>query len=292
VLIALVPDLAVLRDHTTGVAHRIYSVLSLGWQGNARQWKFQVIAGVLLSALILPVFVSVHSIVSWDFGMAASVKSWHSTIFAPYFVIGAVHSGVSAVVFVMILLRSMFGWQEYIRKEHIDALGRLLIVVATGWFYFLCMEIIFGLYGREADEVAVRTMQFMEYPWNVLMIIFAGITYFLPVALWLPRSFRRNLWIMSLACISVNVGMWLERYLIIVPGLARKQVFTFTWQTYMPSITELLLILSTFGLVSLLLLLFSRVFPLVPLYDIKEGEFLRAKVQVGRSTVPATIRED
>ncbi len=292
VLIALVPDIAVLRDHTTGVAHRIYSLLSLGWQGNARQWKFQVVAGVLLSALILPVFVSVHSIVSWDFGMSVTVKAWHSTTFAPYFVIGAVHSGVSAVVFVMIILRQIYGWQDYIRKEHIDALGRLLIVVATAWFYFLCMEIIFGMYGREADEVAMREMQFLQYPWNVLMIIFAGITYFLPVTLWLPRSFRRNLWIMSLACISVNVGMWLERYLIIVPGLARKQVFTFTWQTYMPSWVEFTLVISTFGLVSLLLLLFSRVFPLIPLYDIKEGEFLRTSVQVGRRTVPATFRED
>ncbi len=109
---------------------------------------------------------------------------------------------------------------------------------------------------------------------------------------WLPRSFRRYLWILSFACISVNVGMWLERYLIIVPGLARKQVFTFTWQTYMPSWVELTLVLSTFGLVSLLLLLFSRVFPLIPLYDIKEGEFLRTSVQVGRRAVPATFRED
>mgnify|MGYP001366939441 FL=1 len=84
VVLALVPDFAVLRDRTTGIPHQIYSLLSLGWQGNPRQWKLQIIAGVLLSALILPVFVSVHSIVSWDFGMAVAVKSWHSTIFAPY----------------------------------------------------------------------------------------------------------------------------------------------------------------------------------------------------------------
>ena len=149
VLIALVPDFAVLRDSTTGWPKRIYTVLAMGWEGNPRQWKLQIIAGVLLSALILPVFVSVHSIVSWDFGMAVAIKSWHSTVFAPYFVVGAVHSGVSAVVFAMILLRWAYGWQDYIRHEHIDALGRLLIVVATGWFYFLVMEIIFGIYGLE-----------------------------------------------------------------------------------------------------------------------------------------------
>ena len=112
--------------------------------------------------------------------MAVSVKSWHSTIFAPYFVVGAVHSGVAAVVFVMILLRWAYGWQDYIRKEHIDALGRLLIVVATAWFYFFTMEVIFGMYGREADEIAVRDLQFTKSPWNLWMMAFVGLTYFLP----------------------------------------------------------------------------------------------------------------
>ena len=292
VLIALVPDFAVLRDHTTGISHRIYSLLAMGWEGNARQWKLQIIAGILLSALILPVFVSVHSIVSWDFGMAMAVKTWHSTIFAPYFVVGAVHSGVSAVAFVMILLRWMYSWQDYIRHEHIDALGRLLIVVATGWFYFFVMEVVFGIYGREADEVAVRGLQFAQWPFNVWSYVFVGTTYFLPVAIWLFRSGRRNLWIMSTACISVNIGMWLERYLIIVPGLVNKQVFTFTWAGYVPSPAECLIVGATFALVSMFMLLFSRVMPLVPLYDIKEGEILRTEVQVGRRVVPATFRED
>ncbi|HZA24285.1 MAG TPA: NrfD/PsrC family molybdoenzyme membrane anchor subunit [Dehalococcoidia bacterium] len=292
VLVALIPDFAVLRDHTTGIAHRVYSLLAMGWEGNPRQWKLQIIAGVLLSALILPVFVSVHSIVSWDFGMAVAVKSWHSTIFAPYFVVGAVHSGVSAVAFVMILLRYIYGWQDYIRHEHIDALGRLLIVVATGWFYFFVMEVIFGIYGREADEIAVRSYQFNEWPINLWTYIFVGTTYFLPVAIWLSRSARRNLWLMSIACISVNIGMWLERFLIIVPGLAKRQVFTFTWNSYTPSVAEAIIIGATFAFVAMLMLLFSRVFPLVPLYDVKEGEFLRTQVQVGRRTVPATFRED
>ena len=292
VMVALIPDFAVLRDRTTGMSHQIYSVLAMGWRGNARQWKFQIIAGVLLSALILPVFVSVHSIVSWDFGMAVAVKTWHSTIFAPYFVVGAVHSGVSAVAFVMIILRYIYGWQDYIRHEHIDALGRLLMVVATAWFYFFVMEIVFGFYGREADEIAVRDLQFTQYPYNVWMIIFAGVTYFLPMALWLNRATRRNLWLMSTACISVNIGMWLERYLIIVPGLANKGVFTFTWASYTPSLVEVTIITGTFGMVAMLMLLFSRALPLIPLYDIKEGEVLKTEVQIGRRTVPATFRED
>ena len=292
VMVALIPDFAVLRDRTTGLSNRIYGMLAMGWQGNPRQWKLQIIAGVLLSALILPVFVSVHSIVSWDFGMAVSVKSWHSTIFAPYFVVGAVHSGVSAVAFVLIILRFAYGWQNYIRHEHIDALARLLVVVATGWFYFFVMEVIFGFYGREADEIAVRNFQFMISPWNIWMFIFVGLTYFLPVSIWLSRSARRNLWIMSIACISVNIGMWLERFLIIVPGLARKQLLTFDWYTYRPSTVEWMIIGGTFALVSMLMLMIARVVPLIPLYDVKEGEILRTEIRIGRVTVPATFRED
>ena len=292
VLIALLPDFAVLRDRTTGISSRIYGMLAMGWRGNPRQWKLQIIAGVLLSALILPVFVSVHSIVSWDFGMAVSVKSWHSTIFAPYFVVGAVHSGVSAVALVMIILRYIYGWQNYIRHEHIDALGRLLVVVATGWFYFFVMEVVFGFYGREADEISVRDMQFMQDPWNLWMIFFVGLTYFLPVSIWLSRTLRRNLWIMSIACIAVNIGMWLERFLIIVPGLAQRSVFTFNWYTYKPSSVEWIIVGSTFALVSLLMLLIARVVPLIPLYDIKEAEILRTEIKIGRVTVPAVVRED
>ena len=292
VMVALIPDMAVLRDRTTGIRHQAYALMAMGWQGTPRQWKLQIIAGILLSALILPVFVSVHSIVSWDFGMAVSVKSWHSTIFAPYFVVGAVHSGVSAVVFVMILLRWIYGWENYIRHEHIDALGRLLIVVATGWFYFFVMEVIFGFYGREADEIAVRNFQFTQPPWNLWFIFFTGLTYFLPVSLWLFKWTRRNLWIMSIACISVNIGMWLERFLIIVPGLAQKQMFTFDWYTYAPSAVEITIIGGTFAMVTLLMLLFSKVLPLIPLYDIKEGDILKTEIKIGRATVPATFRED
>jgi molybdopterin-containing oxidoreductase family membrane subunit len=125
------------------------------------------------------------------------------------------------------------------------------------------------------------------------MMVFVFTTYFLPVALWLPRMFRRNLWIMSTACISVNIGMWLERFIIIVPGIQNKQVFTFSWyNVYAPSVVEWVIIGGTFALVSLLLLLIARVAPLIPLYDIKEAEILRTEVKIGRATVPAVYRED
>ena len=292
VYVALLPDLAVLRDQSTGTMRKIYSVVCLGWRGNPRQWKLQIIAGILLSALILPVFVSVHSIVSFDFSMVVSVKSWHSTIFPPYFVIGAVHSGVAAVVIVLVVMRWMFGWQDYIRPEHFDALGRLLIVVATAWFFFFVMEFLFGLYSLEADEIGVKHFLTDQAPWSWWFMTFVGTTYFIPVSMWLFRGVRRNPWLMVIACVSVNIGMWLERFLIIVPGLAQKQTFSFVWYTYAPSAVEVVIIFGTFCMVSLLMLLFAKVLPLIPLYDVKEGEILKTEIQIGRRTVPAVIRED
>ena len=292
VYVALLPDLAVVRDRSTGIRRPIYSLLALGWRGNSRQWKLQLLAGILLSALILPVFVSVHSIVSWDFGVAVSVTTWHSTIFAPYFVIGAVHSGVAAVVIVMILMRWGFGWQEYIRREHFDALGRLLIVVGTAWFFFFSLEFIFGMYAQETDELAVKTMITEEYPWFHLFLVFIATTYFIPVSMWLFRGVRRNPWLMLGTCVFVNIGMWLERLLIIVPGLARKQGLSFSWSDYAPSAVEITIIGGTFAMVCMLMLLFAKAFPLIPLYDIKEGEILREQIQIGRRTVPAVIHEE
>jgi len=292
VYIALVPDIAVLRDRTTGWRHVLYSVLSLGWRGSVRQWKLQLIAGILLSAIILPIFVSVHSIVSWDFGSAMSVEGWHSTVFAPYFVIGAVHSGVSAVVTVMIILRWMFKWENYIRMEHIDALAKLLIVVATGWFFFFALEFIFGLYSLEGPEIALREMQVFQMPWKALFITFLLTSYVIPVSMWLVPKVRRNIPLMIFTTILVNIGMWIERFIIIVPGLARKQNFTFTWGGYTPSLVEITIVTATFALVTMLVLLFAKVFPLIPLGDAKEGMILHDEIKIGKVMVPAVMREE
>ena len=288
---ALLPDIAVARDRSKGVIKKFYAALSLGWRGTARQWKLQAIAGILLSALILPVFVSVHSIVSWDFGVAASVKGWHSTIFAPYFVIGAVHSGVAAVVTAMILLRHLFNWKTYIRPEHMDALGKLLIVVATTWFFFFALEFIFGLYGREGDEIALKDLLIFQMPWNALFFTFLFTAYFFPVSLWLFKRVRLSMPLMLITTISVNIGMWLERFLIITPGLATKQEFSFVWNTYAPSPVEITIVVGTFALVGLGVLMFAKLFPLIPLYDIKEHEVLKGEIQVGKKKVPAVFRE-
>src|SRR5919202_1218657 len=137
VFVDVIPDLAALRDRSTGWRHRVYGVLALGFHGTGRQWRLQLVAGILLSALILPVFVSVHSIVAWDFAMAI-LPGWHTTILAPYFVIGAVHSGVAGVVMTMIVLRRVLHLERYITLQHLDTVGRHQLVVWLGYlFYYL-----------------------------------------------------------------------------------------------------------------------------------------------------------
>ncbi len=291
VFIALIPDLAAARDRSTGWRYYLYRVAALGFHGTKRQWQLQTIAGILLSALILPVFVSVHSIVSWDFAMAI-LPGWHSTVFPPYFVIGAVHSGVSAVLTLMAILRWIFHLEDYITPDHFDALGRLLIVVSTTWLYFFLMDMYFGIFGREPQELAVWDLRIFTFPYTVLFPIILIAGYVIPVALWLFRSFRRNIAAMFWSSILVNIGMWTERWVIVVPPMSHKQEFNFTWvTTYQTQFIEWVLVAGSFALVSLGVLLFAKIFPIIPLFDIKEGQVLKQEVQIGRVRVPAVIRE-
>jgi molybdopterin-containing oxidoreductase family membrane subunit len=291
VFVALLPDLAILRDRTHGPVRAFYSVLCLGWRGTPRQWKLQAVAGILLSALVLPVFVSVHSIVSWDFAVQIGTEGWHSTIFAPYFIIGAIHSGVAAVVTVMVVMVWLWKWDRYLTPDHFDAIGRLLIVVGTTWFFFFFLEWVFALYTLEKPEVVLRELQVFQWPYSMLFLIFLFTAYLIPVPMWMFKSVRRSALWMLITTILVNIGMWLERFIIIIPGLLRRQPMTFDWGSYHPSIVEILIVAETFAFVALGMLLFSKFFPLIPLFDIKEGMINRRTFKIGRRTIPATVRE-
>jgi Ni/Fe-hydrogenase subunit HybB-like protein len=291
VFIALIPDMAVIRDRATGLTRKLYAVLSMGWRGTPRQWKLQAVAGILLSALVLPVFVSVHSIVSWDFAVQIGPEAWHSTIFAPYFIIGAIHSGVSAVATLMVIMVWVWGWDKYLKPDHLDAIGRLLIIVATTWFFFFFLEWVFALYTLEDAELAVRDLQVFQWPWSGLFILFLVTAYLIPVPMWLFKSIRRSYFWMFFTTILVNIGMWLERFLIIVPGTMRRSEFIFNWGSYHPSIIEILMVIMTFAWVVLGMLVFTKLFPLIPIFDVKEGMVGRDEIRIGRRIVPASIRE-
>jgi molybdopterin-containing oxidoreductase family membrane subunit len=291
VFVALIPDLAIVRDRTDGLTRKFYAMMAMGWRGTPRQWKLQAVAGILLSALVLPVFVSVHSIVSWDFAVQIAPEAWHSTIFAPYFIIGAIHSGVSAVATLMVIMVWVWGWGKYLKPDHLDAIGRLLIVVATTWFFFFFLEWVFALYTLEDPELAVRELQVFQWPWSGLFVVFLFTAYLIPVPMWMFRSVRRSYFWMFVTTILVNIGMWLERFLIIVPGTMRRGDFIFDWGSYHPSIIEILMVIMTFAWVALGMLVFTKLFPLIPLFDVKEGMVFRDEIRIGRRVVPASIRE-
>ena len=290
VFTALVPDFAIIRDHASGWRRKIYGWLALGWRGTPRQWQLQGIFGILMSALILPVFVSVHSIVSWDFAVSV-VPAWHVTVYAPYFVIGAVHSGVSMVLTLMALMRWIFRLENYIWEDHFDAVGRLLIVIATAWLFFFFLDFTFSFFTREEQELAVMERRLFQWPFNAITIIMVLTSYVIPIPLWLNRRVRRNIALMFWTSILVNIGMWLERFFLIIPAIERKQQLTFLWSNYVPSLVESTIVLASFGMVAMLLVLFAKFFPLVPAWEQKEGQVFRESIQIGEARVEAVIRE-
>ena len=287
---ALVPDFAIIRDHAGGWRKRVYGWLALGWRGTPRQWKLQGVFGILMSALILPVFVSVHSIVSWDFAVSV-VPAWHVTVYAPYFVIGAVHSGVSMVLTLMALMRWIFKLENYIWEDHFDAVGRLLVVIATTWLFFFFLDFAFSFYTGEEQELAVMERRLFQWPFNAITIVMVMTSYVIPIPLWLNRRVRRNIALMFWTSILVNIGMWLERFFLIIPAIERKQQLTFLWSNYVPSLIESVIVLSSFGMIAMLLILFAKFFPLVPAWEQKEGQAFRTQVQIGEVRVEAIIRE-
>jgi Ni/Fe-hydrogenase subunit HybB-like protein len=291
VYVDLVPDAAVARDRASGWRKRVYAGLALGFRGTSRQWRIQSATGQLLSALVLAVFVSVHSIVAWDFAMAIQ-PGWHSTALAPYFVVGAVHSGVAAVVTAMVVLRRALRLERYITPQHFDTIGRLQLVVAPAYLFFFLTDFYFSVFSRDPNELRIWELRLFEPPTSVLFYIQVAAALLIPVPFWLFRRFRRNVTVMFWTSLSVNVGMWLERYLIVATPLQLKQPFTFEWiPTYVPSVVETIVTAGSFALLAFGVIVFARLLPIVPLWDVKEGQVLATTLEVGHAEIPAAIRD-
>lgn len=263
----LIPDLALLRDKTRGLRKRVYQALSLGWRGTQQQWRSLEKAVQVMAVIIIPVAVSVHTIVSWDFAMAIQ-PMWHSTIFGPYFVAGAIFSGIAALIVAMAVIRRVFRLEEYLRPIHFNNLGLLLLTMSLIWFYFTFAEYLTTWYGNEPAEMAILNSK-VSGPFSPLFYVMVAVCFLIPVpALAIKRL--RTVTGTVIASMCVLVGMWIERFLIIVPTLSQPR-FTFNWGSYSPTWVEITLTAGTLGSFVFLYAVFTKLFPIIAIWEYKEG---------------------
>ena len=267
-ILPMIPDFALVRDRTTGTRHRIYGLLALGWQGTPKQWHRLESAMSIMAIAIIPVAVSVHTIVSFDFSMAP-VPMWHSTMFGPYFVAGAIFSGIAGLIIAMAALRKFLHIEEYLHPVHFQNLGKLLLMMSLLWGYFVFAERLTVWYGNESAEIAVlRATQkgpFAPLYWTMVVVNFV-----IPVTILSIKRLRTITGCVIASC-GVLVGMWLERFLIVVPSLGHKYL-PYSWGTYRPRPVEILITISTFAAMILLYVLFSKFVPIISIWEMKVGE--------------------
>ncbi|HET7274158.1 MAG TPA: NrfD/PsrC family molybdoenzyme membrane anchor subunit [Longimicrobiaceae bacterium] len=265
--IGLIPDIAAARDSTT-VAWRkkVYTVLAMGWRGTNREWKNWTRAYLYLAALATPLVLSVHSVVSWDFAVSI-VPGWHTTIFAPYFVAGAILSGVAMVVSIMVPVTKIFRLEAYFTEMHFDRLGKLLILTSLIVGYAYGMEYFMAWYSGELYERNVfwdrLTGDYWWAGWS--MVTFNAI---IPQLLWFPKI-RKNMNAFFLVSIIVNIGMWYERFVIIVPSLSHSYE-PWKWVNYHMTWVEAAILVGSFGWFFMWFLLFLRFLPGLSVAEIKE----------------------
>lgn len=286
--LALIPDLAMARDHTGRWRKKLYRVLSLGWRGTEAEWHKLHRALSIFSVAIIPIFLSVHSIVAWDFAVTIQPR-WHSTIFAPYFVVGAVYSGLAALALILVIVRKGMKLQEFLRAEHFDALGKLVMIAGMAWVYFWFAGFIVEWYG---NEPVTRELIREEISGSLAPLFYLQMSAnLIPIALLVFKKVRTTPWLLLLASILVNVGMFTERVLIVIGSLQRN-FMPFNWGDYRPTWVEVSIVVMTFAGFTLLYTLFSRVFPYVPVWEIKEGRLRYTVRRIGRLLVPTAAEID
>jgi Ni/Fe-hydrogenase subunit HybB-like protein len=279
-LLPMVPDFALVRDRSTGWRKRIYGMLALGWQGTTKQWHRLESAMQIMAVAIIPVAVSVHTIVSFDFSMAP-VPMWHSTIFGPYFVAGAIFSGIAALIVAMALLRKFLHLETYLHPVHFENLGKLLLMMSLLWMYFVFAERLTVWYGNDAAEMAVfeatQRGAFAPLYWTMVVCNFV-----IPLSILSFRKLRTLAGCVVASC-SVLVGMWLERFLIIVPSLSYKYL-PYSWGTYRPRPVEIIITVSTFAAMALLYVLFAKLVPVISVWEMKVGLHDERKEKLSSAT--------
>ncbi|HSO26546.1 MAG TPA: NrfD/PsrC family molybdoenzyme membrane anchor subunit, partial [Anaerolineales bacterium] len=280
----LIPDLAMARDRSDGWRRTFYRILALGWRGSETEWHHLRTAIQIFAFAIIPVMFSVHTIVAWDFAISM-VPGWHSTIFGPFFVAGAIFSGVSAVTMVLFLIRNtMINMKYFIREEHFDALGKLVLIFSFTWTYFYFSEYLLEWYG--GDQAGHYVLSYLttgpvSVLWYLMLICNIAIPW---LTLW-NKKVRRTPWMLFAISFLINVGMYIERILI-VPLTINRNRFPFQWGEYFPRI-ELMISVGSLALFLLLYALASRLIPLIPVWEVQEGQIAHSLRRIGRTVVPS-----
>lgn len=283
--IGMIPDLAICRDNARGWRKKLYTVLSLGWVGSDRQWRNFRKTYLLMACFLIPLAVSVHSIVSSDFAMSI-MPGWHVTSFPPYFVAGALYSGCAAIITLFVMLRYYFRFEEYMTVAIMEKTAKLTFAIAMVWTYLNLIEFASTWYGHDiyAKELLIAKAT-GPYAWIFWTMLFCGMI--VPFALAVEK-FRRHMPTMFVVSILLNLSMYFERWMIVAPTLAMSHS-PHQWDIMWPSIVQWAIVFGSFGWFGLLFLVFVKVFPSVSMYEVKEMVFHRrrlvnedAAVQYGR----------
>jgi molybdopterin-containing oxidoreductase family membrane subunit len=265
--VGMIPDFATLRDRAQARPAQIaYGLLSLGWRGSARHWARYETTTLLLAGLATPLVLSVHTVISFDFAVSL-LPGWHSTIFPPYFVAGAIYSGMAMVVTLAIPLRKFYRLESLVTRKHIDNMGKVMLAAGLIVAYGYMMEAFMAWYSASPQEAFMMwNRAFGPQAWIYWLLIVCNLIVPL-TTLWSPRL-RTNLAFMFCLSIVVNVGMWLERYVIVVTSLERDYIPA-AWGSYKPTIWDWLTYAGTLGLFLALFLIFVRLLPIVPMNEVR-----------------------
>ena len=264
--VGMIPDLATLRDRAKKLSFKVfYGMLALGWRGSARHWARYETASLLLAGLATPLVVSVHTVVSFDFA-AGIVPGWHATIFPPYFVAGAVYAGFAMVLTLAIPLRKVYGLQDFITKKHLDNMAKILLATGLIVGYGYCVEAFMAFYSGNTYE---RFMMFnrLEGPYKHMYWLLLFCNLVAPQVFWFRKVRQSVPWLFVVAMI-VNVGMWLERYIIVVVSLHRDYLPS-SWGMYHGTIWDWTTFIGTIGLFLALLFLFIRLLPMISIFEMR-----------------------
>ena len=266
--VGLIPDLAAMRDRTPNPwLKRFLGFLSLGWRGSAVHWKRYTGLYLVLAGLSTPLVLSVHSIVSFDFSVGI-VPGWHSTIFPPYFVAGAIFAGFAMTILLAIPLREAFGLKDLITMKHLENMGKVMLATGLIVFYGYVMEVFFGWYSGNKYEqfMTFNNRMVGGYGWSYwTLIVCNGL---IPQALWW-RKVRTSYFGLILTAISVTIGMWFERFVIIVTSLSYEFI-PGAWSLYYPRTMDFTILFGTIGFFVLLFLLFARFLPVISIAEMRE----------------------